>query len=358
MSPTDQAPPTIVDVAQAAGVSRATASRALSGYGRVSSETVEVVQAAAHRLGYRPNTIAKSMRSRRTKTIGLVMIADLTSAFFARATKAIVAGARADGLEVLIVNTDENPTVERQAVETLLEKRVDGLIVVVSSAAEHPHLRPRYLRHTPVVLVDRRIDRLRLTSVTTDDESGARMAVAHAADRGHRRLGFAASVGTVRGVTRRIPADLISTTQERVDGFREGARAAGIPRARQHWAFCGGTPAEIEAAAGVLLDVDEAPTLVVAANNDVALGIMAAASARGLQIGRDLSLIMFDDSPWAALPPGITVVARPVEELGSLAVSRLLAEIAGEAKPGEAIVLPTTLIERGSVADLRTGTVA
>jgi LacI family transcriptional regulator len=346
-------PPAIGDVAQAAGVSRATASRALSGYGRVSRTTVEKVKEAAKQLEYRPNTIARSMRSGRTKTIGLVIIADLTSAFFARATKSIVAEARFNGLSVLIVNTDEYPTSEREAVETLLEKQVDGLIVVIASASEHPHLESQNLRGTPVILVDRSIDQLELTSVTTDDFNGARMAVEYALSLGHRRLGFAAIVGPEKAVSSGIPSGLISTTQQRIDGFISGAITAGIPKSELFWTFCGATIEETAQGVGRLLDAEAPPTILVAANNDIALGIITCATQRNLVIGQDLSLIMFDDSPWAAVPPGITVVARPVDELGSIAVTQLLAEITRQTTQRTQIVLPTSLVIRGSVVDLR-----
>jgi len=292
------------------------------------------------------------MRSGRTKTIGLVIIADLTSAFFARATKSIVAEARSNGLSVLIVNTDEDPTSEREAVETLLEKQVDGLVVVVSSASEHPHLESQNLRRTPVILLDRSIAQLDLTSVTTDDFNGARMAVEYALSLGHRRLGFAAIVGPGKAVPSGKPSGLISTTQQRIDGFISAALSAGIPESELFWSFCGATIEETEQGVGRLLDAVESPTIFIAANNDIALGIITCATARNMVIGQDLSLIMFDDSPWAAVSPGVTVVARPVDELGSIAVTQLLAEIAGEGKPHTQIVLPTSLIIRGSVADL------
>ncbi len=126
---------------------------------------------------------------------------------------------------VLIVNTDEDPAVERPAVETLLEKQVDGLIVVVASASEHPHLESRNLRQTPVILVNRCIDQLSLTSVTTVDFNGARMAVEYALSRGHRRLGFAVGVGPVRVVAPERPSGLISTTQHVNDHPKSGLKS-------------------------------------------------------------------------------------------------------------------------------------
>lgn len=345
--------PTLVDVAAAAGVSRATASRALSDYGRIAPETVDRVREAARRLGYRPNTIAQSMRAGKTGTIGLVMIADMTNAFFSRATKAIVTEAKAKGLQVLIANTDEDPAVERQAIETLLQKQVDGLIVVPSTSDDHAHLKNRHLKGTPVVLVDRDLEGTPITSVTTDDASSACAAVHHAVERGHERIGFLITVGNITGHTSVRSDGGVSTIRVRTEGFAQGARECRIAKGNQTWVFCGGSEAEIEEAVEAMLDRPKPPTVIMASNNDVALGVLRVATRRGLQIGSDLSLVTVDDSPWAAtMTPGLTVIARPVEEVGSIAVDRLVAEMEDPKLAGEAIVLPTTLIVRDSVADL------
>ncbi|MFM9878318.1 MAG: LacI family DNA-binding transcriptional regulator [Rhodoglobus sp.] len=347
-------PPTIADVADRAGVSLATASRALSNYGRVSATTVERVRKAADDLGYRPNELARAMRVGTTRTIGLVIIADFTNAFFDRATKAIVDAARSRGYQVLITNTDEDIDVERQAVRTLVDKRVDGLVVVPSLADDHSHLTPKQLRHRPVVLIDRRIDDLDVTSVTTDDREGTRMAVLDALALGHERLGFLISAVGVSGFTPTEPDRMISTVRERVDGFRQATESGSIPLERQTWLYCEDEPTASESAVRAMLDSPNPPTIIATSNNDMALAVLKVAGTRGLRIGADLSLITVDDSQWAAaMVPGITVVGRPVEELGAIAVNRLVDEIEAPGHEPESIVLPTTLIQRGSVADLR-----
>lgn len=347
-------PPTIADVAERAGVSLATASRALSSYGRVSAATVQRVQLAAEALGYRPNELARAMRVGTTRTIGLVIIADFTNAFFDRATKAIVDAARARGYQVLITNTDEDVDVERQAVMTLVDKRVDGLIVVPSLTDDHRHLVPEQLGQRPVVFIDRRIDDLDVTSVTTDDRAGTSAAVRDAIERGHRRLGFLVSAVGVTGYTDREPERMISTVRERVDGFRDATTAAAIAADDQVWLYCEDEPTASEAAVVAMLDAPRSPTIIVTSNNDMALAVLKVAGRRGLRIGTDLSLITVDDSQWAAaMVPGITVVGRPVEEVGSIAVDRLVDEIENPGHAAESIVLPTTVISRDSVADLR-----
>lgn len=347
-------PPTIADVAERAGVSLATASRALSNYGRVSATTVERVRQAAQDLGYRPNELARAMRVGTTRTIGLVIIADFTNAFFDRATKAIVDAARARDYQVLITNTDEDVDVERHAVHTLVDKRVDGLIVVPSLTEDHDHLTPEQLGRRPVVLIDRHPDGVEATSVTTDDRAGTRLAVLDAIDLGHRVLGFLVSAVGVVGHTTQEPARMISTVRERVDGFRDAVTERAIPLADQLWIYCEDEPSASEAAVAAMLDAPHPPSIIVTSNNDMALAVLKIAGSRGLRIGSDLSLVTVDDSQWAAaMVPGITVVGRPVEELGAIAVNRLVDEIEEPGHPAESIVLPTTLIRRGSVADLR-----
>jgi LacI family transcriptional regulator len=343
-----------VDVAAHAGVSRATASRALSSYGRTSAETVEKVRNSAEALGYRPNVLARSMRAGTTKTIGLVIIADFTNAFFDRVTKSIVDAAKARGYQVLITNTDEDAATERQAVETLLEKQVDGIIVVPSLATSHSHLNKRNLAGRPAVLLDRRLDGVKLTSVTTDDLGGAREAVRHALSLGHKRLGFLITAAALTGFTSERPVELISTVRDRCDGFLQGAAEAGIKPRHQTWVYCEDSPASSEQAVAALLAGPNAPTIIFTSNNDMALAVLRIAGNRQLAIGRDISVVTVDDSLWAAaMTPGLTVVARPVAELGEIAVDKLIAEIETPGQKVEQIVLPTELIARGSVANLK-----
>ena len=345
--------PTIIDVAEMAGVSKATASRALSNYGRINADTARHVRAVAESIGYVSNELAKAMRVGKTQTIGLVIIADFTNAFFDRATKAIVDAARARGYQVLITNTDEDIAAERKAIETLIEKRVDGIIVVPSTAAVHDHLEQKRLGSTPVVLIDRRLDGVRLTSVTTDDFIGTEAAVKHAVSLGHKRFGFLIATAAVKGMSHDRPAMLISSIEERVNGFMNGLAETGIKAKPNAWIYCEDDPMVSEAAVAKLLDMPKAPTVIMTSNNDMALAVLKVAGNRQLVIGRDISLITVDDSQWlAAMSPGITVVGRPVEKVGQLAVEKLLADIENPGQTPEKIVLPTELIARGSVANL------
>lgn len=346
--------PTINDVAAEAGVSRATASRAMSSYGRIAPDTVERVRAAAERIGYRTNQVAQAMRAGRTKTIGLVVLADFTNAFFDRVTKSVVDAAKQAGYQVLIANTDEDIEVERQAIENLLEKQVDGLIVTPSTVAVHDHLSPKSLSNKPVVLIDRRLDSVRLTSVTTDDFTGTDEAIRHAHSLGHTRFGFLIAVPGIKGFTSDRPAVLISPIEDRVNGFANGAIEVGVKPRQQSWFYCEDHPVASQSAVAALLDQPKPPTIIFTSNNDMLLAVLKVAGNRRLSIGTDISVMSVDDSEWAAaMVPGITVVARPVEDVGRLAVEHLIAEIDDPNTAKEKIVLPTELLARESVANLK-----
>lgn len=342
-------PPTLNEVAELAGVSRATASRALAGYGRISEETVRKVKDSAKRLGYRPNEVARAMRAGKTQTIGLVVISDFTNAFFDRATKAIIDAAKAAGYQTLVAHTDERVENEIQAVRTLVEKRVDGLIVVPSTDSNFEHLKPKEVGNTPVVLIDRKLEGAGLSSVTTGDFRGARDAVDYAFKLGHRDMAFVIAVPGLAKSTRRTPVIPISTVVERTNGFLAGIKKNNL---QKRILFSVENQTEAESAIEEL--IDEGPTIIFTSNNDMLLAVLRVAGRLGIQIGHHLSVISFDDSPWAAaMSPSITVVARPVDELGYLAIETLLGKINGLADSPSDIQLSTQLIERESVRKLK-----
>ncbi len=346
--------PTLIGVAAAAGVSRATASRALGGYGRVGSKTVAHVRKIADELGYLPNQMARAMRQGRSKTLGLVIISNFTNAYFDRATKAIVDAAAKAGFQVLVANTAESLDAEREAVSNLLEKQVDGLIVVPTPLGKHAHLLPPALRNTPLVLFDRMAEGVSASTFTTDDFTSCAAAIAYVASLGHKKIGCLVRVAGVPQVTSTQPQGIISSIMGRIDGISAGAASAGIPPEDILWRF---VPAGFQVAQeGVeqMLDSPEAPTFIFTSNNDMLLAVLAVAQRRGLVIGHDLSLITVDDSPWAqVLGGGLTVVARPVEQLAQDAVEELLCHVNESGRPARDVVLPTELVIRHSVADLR-----
>jgi LacI family transcriptional regulator len=347
--------PTINDVAAAAGVSRATASRALSDYGRISDQTRTQVKQAAESIGYTPNQVARSMRAGNTKTIGLVIIADFTNVFFDRATKGIVDTARANGYEVLITNTDENLEVEREAIQTLLEKQVDGLIVVPSTAAVHDHLEQKSRNNTPLVTIDRIVPGINATSITTNDFASCELAVTEATKKNHKNMAFLIATSTVREPQEDKPLLQNSTIEDRVNGFISGITKNKLKNPT--WIFSPEDPDKAERAVQELLKAKTPPSIIFTSNNDMALAVLRTANKLKRNIPEDLSLVTVDDSQWLeAIAPGIAVVERPVDALAKLAVEKLIEHINNEAKKPEKIVLETKFLTRGSIKDLKTKT--
>ena len=221
---------TIVDVARAAKVSRATASRALAGYGRVRPATREKVLALAAELDYRPNTLARAVRAGRSAVIGLI-VTDIANPFLAQLTKAVAGTAVELGYDLLIAETNEDQEAERRATRVFVEKRVDGLIVVPAAGHSHDHLLWATSHGAPLVLLDRSPRRSGLTSVTSDDYRSACEAVELLVGKGHSRIATITATWMGAGFSRRRPAALFSSAAGRVDGFRAGMKRAGlVPR--------------------------------------------------------------------------------------------------------------------------------
>jgi LacI family transcriptional regulator len=345
-------PSRLIDVARLANVSRATAARALGGYGLVRAETRERVASAAHVLNYRTNEVARAMRAGKTLTIGVV-IADISNSFFSSAVRAISDTSARLGYQILVINTDDDLGKEIEAIRVLIDKRVDGLIVSPASPCRYEHLAVGGELTSPLVLFDRRIPQLSVGMVTTDDRSGAAEAIRLFVARGHRRIGLLVATAAVRGHSRTRPEFVVSTVQDRVAGASLALDEAGLTL-RDEWVrYSHSDLATATRAALSLLQYQPRPTAILATNEEMALGLLAACRERDLVVGRDVSLIGFDDSPWAEVfTPAVSVIKRPIYDLGEAAVTNLVRHIRG-GRPGSAVELRTTLIDRQSVLDLR-----
>ncbi len=351
--PVIEAPATINDVALLAEVSRATASRVLGDYGVVKPETRATVLAAAAQLGYVANVIARSMRAGTTQTLGLI-IAEIGLSVFDTAMRVVIDSARAHGYQVLVANTNEDLEAERTSIRVMLEKQVDGLIVVPSSVTDLEFLSATSLRGRPVVLLDRTLSPLHLQSVTGDNRQGAMDAVAHLLELGHTRIGLAVFTANIEGSTPERPAGLISSIHDRIDGYYEAMHRAGIEVDPRWVHYAGDAGDSASAAVSAILDGNPAPTALLASNGNMSLAVLRVVKHRGGVIGKDVSLIGFDDAPWASIiTPGLTVVNLPVEEMAKAAVDNLIGQISPDLESKGSVVLPMNLVFRESVADLR-----
>lgn len=327
---------TIKEVALRAGVSPATASRVAGNYGYVSKNSRKRVQAAIQELGYQPNSVARSMVTKSTHTLGLV-VTDITNPFFAHLMRSVEDVAWEAGYTLFLANTDENPQREEAVIRTALERQVDGLILVPSSSRSTPYLENIIQRGTPLVLLDRSVEGLAADAVMVDNAFGAYQAVMHLIQLGHRRIGM-------------IIDNLdISTNAERLAGYRRALQEANIPIDEQLIQSCQFTE---QSAFNLTLDMfnrSQRPTALFAANNFMTLGVLHAAQQAQLSIPEDIALVGFDDIEWTAYSPlQITAVAQPVHEMGSVAAKRLILHLQGDETPPMEIRLKTRFIIRKS----------
>jgi LacI family transcriptional regulator len=328
---------TIDDVAARAGVHKATVSRALNARTRrqVNDETVARVEAAAEELGYVPNAMARGLRTSSSMTIG-VIIPDLTNPFFPPIVRGIENYLQPRGYTALLANTDGSDAIERAALESLLGRRVDGLIV--ASGSRHADtLAEAHQAGVFAVMLNRDAGGIPYPLVTGGDATGVAATVAHLAGLGHRRIMHLAG-----------PADF-STSQTRTEAFRAACAATK-----------GVTGAVVEAAAlsveagqqamdRVLTERRSRPTAIVAGNDLVALGVLRSLRAHGLSCPGDVSVAGFNDMEFAQdSNPPLTTVRVPTQEMGAEAARMLLDAIETRRQEPETVRLPVSLIVRGS----------
>ena len=320
---------TIRDVARRAGVSQATASRALSGRGPVSPDALERVRAAAHALGYQVNKAARSLRTQRTDTIGL-LIPDVRNPFFSELAYVVEEAAGEHGLAVITMSADEDAALEARALTVLMRQQVDGLIVAPRD--EHAFAQ---VHSVPVVFVDRGGEAHGIPVVRSDNDGGAALMVDHLVERGHR------DIALITG------PQSITTGRARLESAARRLEHHGRSP-RPEWIQEGDFQLESgRRAAAALLDSDRLPTAVFAGDNLMAVGALLELQERGVHIGRDIALTAFDDAPWfPLLDPPLTVVAQDVPRLGRVALESLLCLMGG----GEAtdVVVPVRLEVRSS----------
>jgi DNA-binding LacI/PurR family transcriptional regulator len=314
----DQAPtkrPRLTDVADRARVSTSTASRALNGVGELSDQTRESVRRAAEELGFRPSPTARSLRTRRTQTVGLV-VPHVTHAFYA----AVITGAQATleehGYRLILINSGEEADPVSNALRTLLDHEVDGLLVSTTPfAAERFN---ELLQDTPCVFLDELAPGAGHGNVVLENGKGVRMLVEHLVGHGHSRIGFLGG-----------PEDRTSG-RERLGGFLDAMAHHALPVHGQLVRACEWTIYSGFREGGALLEVAPRPTAVVAASAELALGMLAAARGASAAIPDELALVSFDDRYFAPLlEPALTAIAYDAGSVGSEGAQLLVDAMAG-----------------------------
>lgn len=325
---------TMVDVARRAGVSVATVSHVLNETRPVRPDTRAAVLGAIEELGYTHNTLARSLVTSRTRSIGLAVSA-ISNPYFTEILQGVEAGALEAGYSLLIADPHDDPRHERKVVQLLHERRVDGMIVAPSA---EPSDMVGYLarRAVPTVFLDRLVGDEH-DQVCAESTGPVRQLVEHLADLGHTRIGLVAG----------LPG--LSTTTERVQGYREGLRARGLPFAPE---LLAGGNSEAEGAHDAtrhLLAAPKPPTAIITANNAMTIGALRALGELGLEVPRDIALACFDDFSWADLfTPRLTAIAQPSRDIGAAAVRLLLERLEEPGRPPRTLRLPCAFVHRTS----------
>ncbi len=267
---------TIKDVAKQAGVAPITASRVVNNSGYVSQEKRERVENAIAELGYVPNTLARSLRSRRTNTLALVLT-DITNPFWTTVARGVEDAASAAGLNVIFCNTDESEEEQNRYLKVLLQKQVDGILLAPAHGS-HEQIESILSQNIPVVIIDRRIDGAEVDTVYCDSEGGAYELVGHLVALGHKRIAI------LNG-----PTD-VATAIDRLRGYERALATAGI-ESDENLMFCGGF--DLDSGydmAQQALALDPRPTAFFAANNFIAIGAIRAIRDAGLSVPEDVAL--------------------------------------------------------------------
>lgn len=324
------------EVAERCGVSIATVSRALAGKGSVSDEVARRIQEAVKELGYRPNRVARSLRSNQSSSIGLV-VADIQNPFFAGIGRAVEDAALEHGFSVFLCNTDENPEKEELHLRHLADENVAGVIIAPTSKAQRTLSGGKASDLTmPVVVIDRSVARERTDLVRIDNAAAAADLAEHLIGHGHRRI---AGLFGARS----------ATGDERLRGFLETLARHGIPVEDDLVLRLPPFEEEGRRAAAELLARTDPPRALLASNGLLALGAFRALRESGLRCPDEVAFACFDDSAWTSLvEPPVTLIAQPTGEIGRAAVELLLGRLADPARPSRQVVLSHQLRLRRS----------
>jgi LacI family transcriptional regulator len=306
------------DVARRANVATSTASRALNGIGELSDETRAAVLRAAEELDFRPSPVARSLRTRRSHTVGLV-VPTVAHAFYAAVTTGAQAILEERGYRLILIDSGEDPDTVKGAVRTLLDHEVDG--VLVSTAPFGAHQFNALLERTPCVFVDELAPGAGAGNVALENRRGVELLVSHLAEHGHKRIGFLGG-----------PSDRTSG-YERYEGFLAGMAKGDLEIDPKLLRECEWTIASGYEEAVTLLDAPTRPTAVVTASGELALGVLAASRRARIGIPDGLALAAFDDLYFAPLlEPSLTAIAYDATAIGREA-ARLLLGVVGDGPP-------------------------
>ena len=322
------------DVAKLAGVGTMTVSRVLNGTARVSEETSHRVYQAIERLQYKPNQVARALRGSSSKSIG-VLVPYLYDPFFATCAHAIDEVAKDHGFSVILTTTNEDPKIELDAVRQMIQRHVDGLIVIPAEGSSSNLISPEF-RDLPIVTLDRPVPHSTFDSVQAENRAAGVLAVNHLVGHGHQRIAFIA-----------LHKQLF-TMKTRYAGYKAAMKDAGL-KVEAHFDCM--TQAIVTERMQTLLSRRDRPTALCTANGLTTRYTLQALADLGLEIPRDVALVGFDDVELAELMrPPLTIIRQPVMDLGRTAAELLFKRLDRSAptEQQQNITLPVELVLRSS----------
>ncbi|MGE5571559.1 MAG: LacI family DNA-binding transcriptional regulator [Bacteroidota bacterium] len=332
---------TMKDIAKVLGLNESTVSRALNNHPYVRPETREKVIAAARRMNYRPNTLARSLATSRSYVVGLV-ISNIANLFFAEVTKGIEEVADAHGYSVILCDTGRNPAKELKYLDLLARRQVDG-IIFMSGRLPADVVAAIKQQKCPVVTISRDGTRHGIPTVRINNRAEAAKATRYLINLGHRRIGFIS--GQLDDTESGLP---------RLEGYRGALEESGIeydPAIVQEGDF------RLESgmrACARIMQATPRPTAIFAANDEMAIGAMKALSQLGLNVPADVAVVGFDDTAFATVvTPPLTTIAQPLRTLGTGAMETLLKLMAGQRLAEIETVLECQLVVRASCGGTR-----
>lgn len=334
---------TLKDLEKATGVSKSTISRVFNNPEKVKKSTLKLVEKKAEEIGYIPSRVAQRLQAGqgKSKVIGLI-IPDIMNPFFAEITLGIEDVAMENGYALILNNSDESEERQKFCLKTLLMERVDGIILPPVNE-NNEYVKEIVENGFNVICVDRNMRNTFVDSVQSDNERGAYMAVSHLIKLGHERIAYIGGISS------------ISTTQERMRGYKQAIQDAGIEFHEKLNLMGDSKQDSGEILTRKLLEMKNPPTAIFSGNNMTTMGVYVACNKIGVRIPEDLALVGYDDMPWAnALNPPPTVIDQSAFEMGQRSADLLLSKIQNpQASPVTVKVNPKLIIRKSCGQYLR-----
>ncbi|WP_138751831.1 LacI family DNA-binding transcriptional regulator [Paenibacillus sinopodophylli] len=327
---------TIYDVAREAGVSIATVSKVINAKGKISAERRNQIFAIMQRLQYQPSAIATALTSKQTYTLGL-LIPDIANPFFAEVARAVEDRGHQFGYSVIICSTDNKDERVERYMNVLKQKRVDGIII--GTGFDNQTMLEDMSSSLPIVVIGREVSSLQVATVVADDYMGGCLAAEHLLTLGHKQIAV---------LTESL---LISSSRERLRGFRETLGRAGLTLLESNIVSCRNGLEDGKARMIELFRGEERPSALFCFNDLLAVGALQAAKESSIEVPSALSIVSFDNTLLASVTsPSLTSIAQPMDQLGESAVDLLLGQITHGHDAKQRILLRTELIVRQSTA--------